>query len=78
MVSDKLIQKVINENQDLFIALEELDRTGRLVKTRRKERVTFTIDEEVMRKFRVVCGNRLKMSPIVEDLIRKFIEEKKS
>ena len=76
MVSAKTIQKVINENQDLFIALEELDRTGRLVKTRRKQRVNFTIDEEVMRKFRTYCGSKLKMSPIVEDLIRKFLEEK--
>lgn len=76
MVSDKIIKKVINENQDLFVALEELDRTGRLVKTRRKERVNFTIDEEVMRKFRAYCDNRMKMSQIVEDLIRKLVEKK--
>lgn len=75
MVSDKIIQKVINENQDLFVALEELDRTGRLVKTRKKERVNFTIDEELMRKFRTYCGNKLKMSQIVEDLIRKLVEK---
>ena len=76
MVSAKTIQNVINENQDLFIALEELDRTGRLVKTRRKQRVNFTIDEEVMRKFRTYCDNKLKMSTIVEDLIKKFLEKK--
>ena len=76
MVLDKIIKKIINENQDLFITLEELDRTGRLVRTRRKERVNFTIDEEVMRKFRTYCGNKLKMSQIVEDLIREFVEKK--
>ncbi len=74
MVTDKLIRKVVAENQDLFIALEELDRTGKLVKTRRKERVTFTIDEEVIRKFRTKCKNK-NMSQIVEGLIEKFMDD---
>ncbi len=69
-------RKIINENQDLFEALEELDRTGKLRKADYKERATFTIGEILMGKFRSYCRkNNINMSAQVEDLIREFLKE---
>ncbi len=71
-------RKVINENQELFVALEELDRTGKLKKIKYKQRVDFTIDEDVMAKFRGYCRKRsIKLSNKVEDLIRDFLMKEK-
>lgn len=65
-------KKIINENQDLFVALEELDRTGKLRKTRYKQKVSFTIDEEVMNRFRSYCRKKgIKLSSKVEELMKK-------
>lgn len=65
-------KRVINENQELFEALEELDRTGKLRKVRYKERFNFTIDEETMNQFRSYCQkNNIKMSAIIEALIKQ-------
>ena len=41
----------------------------------RKSRQTFTIDRDVMEKFRNRFGNARKMSRIVEGLIRKYLEQ---
>lgn len=72
-------RKVINENQDLFVALEELDRTGKLKKVKYKQRVDFTIDEDLMAKFRGYCKkHNIKLSNKVEDLIKEFLMSKKS
>lgn len=72
-------RKIINENQDLFVSLEELDRTGKLKKIKYKQRVDFTIDEDLMQKFRSYCKrNNIKLSNKVEDLIRDFLTRSKS
>ena len=71
----KTADKVINENQDLFIALEDLDKTGKLSKVAYKIRATFTIDEDLFNRFRAHCKKKnIKMSNVVEDLIRKELK----
>ena len=65
-------RKIINENQELFNALEELDRTGKLRKAVYKKRVNFTIDENLFNRFRSYCiRNNINMSAKIETLIRK-------
>lgn len=64
-------RKLIQENQHLFIALEEFDRTGKLPKLHYKEKATFTIDRKLLTEFRDYCQkNRLKMSSELEGMIR--------
>ena len=70
-------KKVIAKNQDLFLLLEELDRTGKLRKVSYKQRINFTIDEELLNKFKSYCKkNNLKMSSQVELLIKEFLKNK--
>ena len=75
MLEQKRLAKKIKEKEPYLNALEELDRTGRLRKTIYKERVTFTIDEAMMIKFRDYCKkNSISMSNKVESLIREFLK----
>ena len=68
-------KKIIRERPELFAALEEFDRTGKLKKLKYKERATFTIDEEIMMKFRDYCEKRnMKMSSIIEDMIKNKVK----
>lgn len=70
MLSSKKISELVKKNHDLLEALEEFDRTGQLRKTSYKERVTFTIDMDLMKAFRSYCRQEgLKMSMVVEKLI---------
>jgi len=72
MLSEKKIKKLIDENKDLLEALEEFDRTGRLSRAKYKERISLTIDMDLMRKFRSYCERKgLKMSNVVEKLIKE-------
>lgn len=71
-------KRVINENQDLFSVLEELDRTGKLRKANYKGRYTFTIDEDLMSRFKSYCEkNHMNMSCVVESLIHEFLVKRK-
>jgi hypothetical protein len=71
MLSEKERKKLVQENRVYLEALEEFDRTGQLNKVNVKERVTFTIDMNLMRKFRSYCeSNNLKMSQVVEKLLK--------
>ena len=73
-LSTERIRKVVNENQALFIALEDLDRTGKLKKIDYKKRYNFTIDQDVMNRFRNYCSkNGIVMSNKIEELIKNFI-----
>lgn len=59
-----------------FIALEEYDRTRKLKKWATKERANFTIDRNVLRKFRNYCGeNGFKMSSLLEKMIKTEISK---
>jgi len=64
-------RKIIDENQDLLTVFEELDRTGRFKKRTYKEKADFTIDADVLNKFRNYCKqNNINMSSKVESWIR--------
>ncbi|MBS3166949.1 hypothetical protein J4403_01940 [Candidatus Woesearchaeota archaeon] len=69
---DKVLTRgiqIINENPTLFKALEDFEKTGKLIL---KTRLNFTIDRDTAKKFRDYCKkNRLNMSEIVEELIKK-------
>lgn len=71
------LKKIIDQHKNLFVLLDDLDKTGKLRKTRYKKRVNFTLDEELFRQFRNHCQkNQLEMSPIVEELVRAYLKKK--
>lgn len=71
-------KKIIAKNQDLFVTLEELDRTGKLRKAVYKGKYSITVDEQLMSDFRSYCQkNGLKMSSVIEKLIKEYLREKK-
>jgi hypothetical protein len=72
------IKMIIRDNQDLFVALEELDRTGTLRKSSYKKRYNFTLDQDMMQSFRSYCiKNSINMSGKVENLIREYLKNNK-
>tara|TARA_Y100000034_G_C6535671_1_gene230921 strand:+ start:269 stop:499 length:231 start_codon:yes stop_codon:yes gene_type:complete len=75
MLSDKKISALVDENLVYLEALAEFDRTGVLRRVAQKERVNFTIDINLMRRFRDYCQkeNR-KMSSVIEKLIKEEIK----
>ncbi len=71
-------KEVIAKNQDMIVALEELDRTGKLRKLNYKTKASFTIDEGLFNKFRNYCKqNGINMSGRIESYIRKEFESLK-
>ena len=76
----KLLRNVdlaIANYPEIFDALEEYDRTHRLKKINYKERANFTIDSNLLRKFRKYCESHgMKMSAKIEQYIKKELEEK--
>ena len=69
-------RKVLRENPQMFDALEEYDRTRRLRKIEYKERVDFTIDQNVLRHFRRVCKeNGYAMSKLLENYMKEFVKK---
>jgi len=70
----KKAKAVIKKNPEMFAALEEYDRTGKLVKLSYKDRANFTIDAELLRKFRGYCRkNGFSMSAKIEQHIQQEI-----
>ncbi len=68
-------KKAIDENPEMFAALEELDRTGKFKKRTYKKKVDFTIDEDVFNMFRAYCKkNNINMSAKVESLIKEVLK----
>lgn len=66
----KLAKESIKENPEVFDALLEFEKTGRVPKFTRKKRIDITIDNEVLRKFKAYCEkNKLKMSNVIEKLM---------
>jgi len=75
MLSEKKIKQLVEKNKDFLEALEEFDRTGQLSKISYKERATFTVDTDLMKKFRRYCAkNNLKMSNVIEQLIKEKLK----
>lgn len=75
MQSAKLVKyakDAIKEHPEMFEALLELERTGKLPKPNPKERVNFTIDVKLIREFRSYCKEHgYKMSSLIEKYIEK-------
>lgn len=75
--TNEKIKKITNKYQNLFVLLDDLDKTGKLKKTKYKTRANFTLDEEIFRHFRNYCQkNDLEMSPIIEKLVAKYLQDK--
>ncbi|MDD5133232.1 MAG: plasmid partition protein ParG [Candidatus Nanoarchaeia archaeon] len=75
MLQDKefvdLAKKIIKEKPEVFEALMDFEKTGRVPKFTKKERIDITIDSEILRKFRAYCEkNSLKISNVIEKLIK--------
>ena len=80
MLSGKKLLKhldfVIARYPEMFDALEEYDRTHKLKKINYKERANFTIDSNLLRRFRKYCQlNAIKMSAKIEQYMRKELEK---
>ncbi len=61
----------IKKHPEMFEALLEYERTGKLLKPNPKERANFTIDAKLLRQYRAYCRDKgYKMSSRIE----RFIE----
>ncbi|MDD4877507.1 MAG: hypothetical protein PHO02_00540 [Candidatus Nanoarchaeia archaeon] len=66
--------KAIKEHPQVFESLAEYDRTRKLQRTVYKERATFTIDANILRKFRAYAKEHgMDMSKIVEKQIKQVL-----
>ena len=73
----KLSEKIIKENPEAFEALLEFERSKKLPRLKYKKRVNFTIDSDILKKFRLYCKeHNIKMSTKTESLIEEFIKRK--
>ena len=72
------INQIVKEKQALFVALEELDRTGKLRKSKYKKRYNFTLDEDAMQEFRSYCmKNSMNMSAKIESMIKEYLKSQR-
>jgi hypothetical protein len=72
----KTVDLVIAKYPEMFDALEEYDRTHKLRKIGHKERANFTIDSNLLIRFRRYCQkNGMKMSAKIEQYIKEELEE---
>ena len=68
----KNAKRIIKENPEYFEALLEFERTKILPKIRYKERVNFTIDSNLLKRFKRYCEeHNHKMSNLIERMIEK-------
>jgi len=79
MSENKAIQafrKVLREHPEMFTALEEYDRTRRLPKMNYKKRANFTINADILHRFRRYCKNHsYNMSSLLEKYIREELKK---
>ena len=69
----KTVERIIKEHPGAFKALEEFEKTGKVIT---KKRLNFTIDRELARKFREHCKKKgLNMSELIEDSIRQKLKK---
>jgi len=70
----KRANQAIKQNPEMFAVLDEYDRTGKLRKLNYKERANFTIDADLLAKFRSYCRkNGFNMSAKIEQFINKEV-----
>ncbi|MBI2668701.1 hypothetical protein HYX14_02565 [Candidatus Woesearchaeota archaeon] len=68
----KYALNIIKEHPQVFEALAEYDRTGKLPKTIYRERLNITIDNTLLRKFKQYARERgLNMSRVIEKHIKE-------
>ena len=71
MLSQKTIDQIIKKNLSSFKALEEFEKTGKIVT---KKRMNFTIDRELAKRFRDYCKNKGEnMSNKIEECIKNIL-----
>ena len=76
MLSNKRLKTIIKEKEAYLNALEEFDRTHKFTKVKYKERVNFTIDDDLMILFRKISKEKgIPMSKIIEKLIKEHIDK---
>jgi len=76
MLSDKELIKftdrMLKEKPEVFEALLEFERTGRVPKFTYKKRYNFTLNPDLFNKFRTYCEKKgIKMSTRVEQHIKE-------
>lgn len=73
----EVAEKVIREHPEMFEVLMEFERTKKLPKISRKDRANFTIDSNLLRKFKSYCKkNNINMSKLVEKHIKEELKLK--
>lgn len=66
---------VIAKYPEMLNALEEYDRTHKLRKINHKERANFTIDSNLLKRFRKYCQKHgMKMSAKIEQYMKEELE----
>lgn len=71
-------KRIIKENPEVFEALLEFERTKKLPKLTRKERINITIDSNLLKKFRDYCRKNNKViSRTIEQHIKEELGMKK-
>lgn len=72
----KGVDKMIKEQPEIFEALLEAERTGRVPKFTHKERIDITIDSEILRKYKTLCEKKgYKISNRIEKLIIQDLQK---
>jgi len=73
MLSQKKIKEIIEKHAGTFKALEEYDKTGKMVS---KTRMNFTLDREHAKKFRDYCKKKgYNMSNKIEEFMEGVVRE---
>ena len=68
----KTVDRIIKEKPEMFEAILEFERTGKLPRLYYKKRVNFTIDSKLVKEFQKYCQKHgFKMSTKIESLIKK-------
>jgi len=70
----KTAERLLKEQPEIFDALLEFEKTGRVPKFTYKRRYNFTLDPMLFNKFRVYCEKKgIKMSTRIEQHIREDV-----
>ncbi len=73
----EIARNLIKKNPEVFEALMDFERTKKLPKLSRKERINLTIDSALLKKFRDYCRTNNKvMSKIIEEKIKEELGKK--
>jgi len=69
---NKIIERILKAHPQVFEALAEYDRTGKMPKTVYRERINLTIDGRLLKKFKGYAQEKgLNMSRVIEKHIKE-------